>query len=109
LVKALDRRERLGIVGFSHPLRAEVLVGMPDDVLHSGMHVVSTHGAVRTGGEAAITLLSLLPAPLRWIGVVAGRVGPVGRMMRWLYGAVAANRGRLARLVPDVAAVERLP
>lgn len=65
------------------------------------MHLVAVDGVIESEGNAAVAVLTLLPSPLRWIGVLARKSPTVGGFMRAGYSLVAANRGRLARFVPD--------
>lgn len=108
MVKAIDRSHQLGIVGFTHPLTAELLT-LPEEVLAASMHVVAPDGSVASGAVAPVALLCALPRPWRWIGAAARRLRPLGWAVGRLYLSVAARRGRLARLVPDCEPVTVIP
>jgi predicted DCC family thiol-disulfide oxidoreductase YuxK len=108
LVKAIDRRERLDIAGFSDPFRRELLTGMSDDRLNEGMHVVSVDGSIATAGDGAIALLQQLPVPLRWIGNAAKRFTWLARTIRSIYRFTARHRRNIGRVLPSVETVRRV-
>jgi hypothetical protein len=73
------------------------------------MHIILRNSTIASGGDAAIEVLKLLPAPLRWVGRGLG-LSPFTRgLTRSMYRAVARRRGWLARFLPDVSPVERMP
>ena len=107
LVKALDSAENLAILGFTHPLGNTYLMHLSDTELMSGMHLVGVDGSLRTGGDAEIGMLALLPQPMRSVGKAALRYGFVAKPLKAAYSLIAANRSRLGRIVPDLPAVNR--
>ena len=109
LVKALDSAENLAILGFTHPLGNTYLMQLTDAELMSGMHLVGTDGTLKTGGDAEIAMLALLPQPMRAVGKAGQRFGFVAKPLKAAYSLIAANRNRLGRIVPDLPAVNREP
>jgi hypothetical protein len=109
LVKALDTAENLAILGFTHPLGNTYLTQLSDAELMSGMHLVGIDGSLKTGGDAEIGMLALLPQPMRSVGKAAQRFGFVSKPLKAAYSLIAANRTRLGRIVPDLPAVNREP
>jgi hypothetical protein len=105
LVKATDLRGHFSIIGFSHPIRAEVLAGMDEQTLYSGMHLVDSAENRHSAGDAVVALMVESTVPLSWIGALAIRNDTVRRAIASTYSTVARNRSRLARLVPDVAPI----
>jgi predicted DCC family thiol-disulfide oxidoreductase YuxK len=108
LVKALDKKNNLNFVGFSHPIARQLLCKLSEEELASGMHLVETDGTVYTGGEAASALMRHLPGA-RVIGKLAAKNASTQSVVSGLYRVTAKNRAKLARFVPDVKPVERLP
>jgi hypothetical protein len=109
LVKALDSAENLAILGFTHPLGNTYLMQLSDAELMSGMHLVGVDGSLKTGGDAEIAMLALLPQPMRSVGKAGQRFGFVGKPLKAAYSLIAANRTRLGRIVPDLPAINREP
>jgi hypothetical protein len=109
LVKALDSVENLAILGFTHPLGNTYLMHLSDTELMSGMHLVGVDGLIKTGGDAEIAMLALLPQPMRAVGKAGQRFGFVAKPLKAAYSLIAANRSRLGRIVPDLPAVNREP
>jgi predicted DCC family thiol-disulfide oxidoreductase YuxK len=106
LVKALDCRNSFSISGFGTVDGRTHLRALGDQDL-AGMHFVGIDGTISSAGYAAIEVLAHMPAPLRWIGVAAGRWPFLGRVVRSMYIWVADRRGRFARYVPDVSPPRR--
>jgi predicted DCC family thiol-disulfide oxidoreductase YuxK len=108
LVKALDRKAKLDFVGFSHPFAEELLRELTKQEFAEGMHLVEIDGTIFTGDGAMGALLRHLPG-VRIIGNVAVTNGPTRRAVESLYRATAKNRAKLARFVPNVQPIQRLP
>ena len=70
------------------------------------IHVLEVDGTVRSGGAAQAEILRRLPVLGRF-GLAAERSRAVAALNDALYRILAANRGRLARLVPDRPVVTR--
>ncbi len=109
MVKALDSAENLAILGFTHPLGNTYLMQLSDTELMSGMHLVGINGSLRSGGDAEIGMLALLPQPMRAVGKAGQRFGFVAKPLKAAYSLIAANRSRLGKIVPDLPAVNREP
>ncbi len=72
------------------------------------MHLVETNGVIHTAADAELAMFCHLPV-VRVVGNAAIRFRPLRRALAAMYTTVAKNRSRLARFVPDVSAIERLP
>jgi predicted DCC family thiol-disulfide oxidoreductase YuxK len=96
---AWDRAGRLAIVPFRDPLGAALAARLPDGVRHGSVHARGPDGRIASGPAALALILSRLS------GGRALRAAGVHR----LYWPVARRRGRIGRLVPDLAPVRRVP
>ena len=108
MVKALDKKKTLSFVGFSHPLAHALLGELTDSEFADGMHLVEIDGTILTGSDSSVALLRHLPG-IRMIGNLANSNAPVRRAVEGLYSVTASHRAKLARFVPDVPPIERLP
>ncbi len=91
---AADRRRRLRSVAIQSPEGDELLAAIAPQRRLESWHLVTTSGALISGAAAGAPLLELLPGgrlPARLLRRFPGATERV-------YGLVAANRGRLARL-----------
>lgn len=94
-VLAWDRRRRLRPVAIQSPEGDEMLSDLEPGRRLESWHLVFPDGRVLSGASAAAPLAELLPAgrPLAW--GLRSFPGVTERGYRW----VAANRGKLARLL----------
>lgn len=99
VIAGWDRRRRMGIIPFRDPLGAVLSLRVPEQERFGSFHLLAPGGSVASGSDALAALLMLLPG-----GSAARRIG-----LHRLYGPVAARRGRIGRMLPDVAPVRRLP
>lgn len=96
---AWDRSGRLAIVPFRDPLGATLAARLPEGERFGSVHARGPDGEIANGPAALGLILSQLPGgpALRAVGV------------HRLYWPVARRRGRIGRLVPDLAPVRRVP
>lgn len=107
----VDRRGALALLPFDDPVRTTLVPDMPDEVLRASMHLVLPDGSVASAGAAVAGVLRAVRGPFGLLGAL-GRFasdGMAARVTERAYRAVADNRGRFGRFVPDVPAVRRHP
>ena len=94
-VLAWDRRRRLRPLPIQSEEGERFLAGVPHDLRLESWHLVEPSGEVRSGGDAAAALASLLPAGRPLAFLFRAFPGVTDRA----YRLVAANRDRIARLL----------
>jgi predicted DCC family thiol-disulfide oxidoreductase YuxK len=107
-IATLDRRRRFAYLPFSDRLAPELLSVIPADHREHSIHVVFPDGEIASAGDALAELARVLP-----LGSLAADAAREDRLLRglfrWGYGLVAARRGPLSSLVPDVRGPLRRP
>jgi predicted DCC family thiol-disulfide oxidoreductase YuxK len=96
LMLILDRRRRIGALGFADAERRGLAAGIAPDELRRSWHAVDHRGRRFSAGAALAPLLERLPGgrlPARLAGMAPGLVDRA-------YWAVARRRGALGRLLP---------
>ncbi len=107
-IEALDRRRRFGYLPFADELALDLLAPVPADEREQSIHLVFPDGDIASAGDALAQLSRVLP--LGGLLTDAARDHrPVRGAFRWGYGLVAARRGQLSSLVPDVRGPLRRP
>jgi predicted DCC family thiol-disulfide oxidoreductase YuxK len=104
-VARLDRRRELAILPIDDAEAEPLLRALPEEERDETWHIVAPDGAIAGHGAGVVDLL-LAMRLTRPTGRALAHVPP-GLLDR-VYGAVARNRGRLGRLVPDGRAPRRL-
>jgi predicted DCC family thiol-disulfide oxidoreductase YuxK len=90
-LRARDRRRRLVLVPLQTPGVLDRL-GIDRGEAMRAMQAISRQGERRSGADAMIWAVSLLPG-YRWLAL-AWRVAPLRPLGRWLYRQVALRRPR---------------
>ncbi len=94
-ILAWDRRHKLRPVAIQSSEGQRLLAAVPEALRLDSWHLVPADGKVRSAGEAAAPLASLLPGGRPLAFVARAAPGLTARS----YRAVAGNRDRLARLL----------
>ena len=107
LVARLDRRRKLALLGLEDAAADALLEAVSEEERSSSLRLVLPDGRMLPAGAAALGVLEWLPAtrPLARLAAVL-RAEPA---VEALYAAVARNRDRLGRLVPDGSGPRRYP
>jgi XTP/dITP diphosphohydrolase len=106
LVARTDKSGRLAVLPFCDPDADRRLGSLSPEERAASMHLVRRDGSVLSAGAALTELLSGTPG-LRLLARRARRSPAVQRVIDRGYWAIADNRSRLGKLVPDVAPVVR--
>jgi predicted DCC family thiol-disulfide oxidoreductase YuxK len=106
LVARTDKGGRLAVLPFSDPDADRRLGSLTPEERGASMHVVRRDGSVVSAGAALTELLRGTPGA-RHLARRAQRSPSLQRVIDRLYRAIADNRSRLGRLVPDVDPVIR--
>jgi predicted DCC family thiol-disulfide oxidoreductase YuxK len=94
-ILAWDRHDRLRPVAIQGEEGQRLLAAVPESERLDSWHLVEPSGAVRSGGDAAAPLVSLLPGGRPIAALFRAFPGLTDRA----YRLVAGNRERLARLL----------
>lgn len=94
---AWDRRGRLTIFPFADPEAQRIAAAVPEESRFRSVHAASG-GDVASADAAVARILGELPG---------GRALRAVRLQA-LYGVVARHRGRIGRLLPDLAVTRRV-
>jgi XTP/dITP diphosphohydrolase len=106
LVVRTDKSGRLAVLPFSDPAADRRLSSLSPEERAASMHLVRPDGSVLSAGAALTELLRGTPG-LGRLARRAPRSPVLQRAIDRVYWAIAGNRSRLGRLVPDVAPVVR--
>jgi XTP/dITP diphosphohydrolase len=106
LVARTDKRARLAVLPFSDPDADRRLASLDPQERAASMHLVRRDGSVLSAGAALTELLRGTPG-LRRLARRARRSAALQSVIDRMYWAIADNRSRLGKLVPDVAPVVR--
>jgi XTP/dITP diphosphohydrolase len=106
LVARTDKTGRLAVLPFSDPDADRRLAGLNPDERRASMHLVRRDGSVLSAGAALTELLRGTPG-MRGLARRARRSAALQRVIDRMYWAIADNRSRLGKVVPDVAPVVR--
>jgi XTP/dITP diphosphohydrolase len=106
LVARTDKSGRLAVLPFSDPDADRRLGPLTPEERRASMHVVRPDGSVVSAGAALTELLRGTPGA-RHLARWAQRSPALQRAIDRVYWAIANNRSRLGKLVPDVAPVVR--
>ncbi len=107
-IEALDRRRRFGYLPFADEAASTLLAPLSPEEREHSIHVVFPDDEIVSAGDALAELSRVLPLG----GLLADGAREHRALrgaFRWGYGLVAARRGPLSGLVPDVRGPLRRP
>ena len=105
LAVAADTERRLRTATLDSPDADRHLGHLSNEERFGSFHLVVDDRLV-SGGEAVGPALEQL-RPMRPVGRFVRRSPAAGRAAAWAYGVVSRNRGRIGKLLPDVAPPSR--
>lgn len=108
VIAALDRRKRFAYLPFQDALADELLASVPPAERPESIHLVFADGEVVSAGDALAEMSRVLPLGGA-LANCARENRSVGDVFRFGYDFVAARRGPLSGLVPNMRGPFRRP